>query len=481
MLFIPALTLAHGKESAALLKGGRIGENSESMVKRLVKSGSKLQAGLALAVAALVACSLPSEAAASGLSFRRHKPTADAAPQNKSPAPSQPPAFSIPVEPLGFYAPGAFYLGQRESLVSLDFLDEDRLLFTFRAPGLIHRADPGDDQERQIRAEVLKLPQGGIETEALWTLHDHERYLWMLHDGRFLLRDADTIKEGNARLELRSHLEFPGPLLSMEMDPGQQYLVTNSYEPPDKRPQNDEIANPPTAQADVATDDPSGDNPNAAEQRNIVLRILRRSSGQVMLVSHVRSLVHLPINSDGYMETLRGSNRDWVLNLNYFTGGSRILGKLDSSCQPPIEFASRDEVLVNTCLPQNGRKLVAMSTEGQKMWDAPSPPTQIWPILVVAPNGSRLARETLTLDHSIEDFGHPLDAVDIKGQWVEVYDAIGGKLALKAPASPILDGGGNVAISPSGKRVAVLNGSAIDVYELPEIMPPPSVATVPTQ
>jgi hypothetical protein len=46
---------------------------------------------------------------------------------------------------------------------------------------------------------------------------------------------------------------------------------------------------------------------------------------------------------------------------------------------------------------------------------------------------------------------------------------MGGKLDLKAYATPILDAGGNVAISPSGRRVAVLNGGAIDVYELPAI------------
>ena len=57
--------------------------------------------------------------------------------------PSQPPAFQVPVGPLGFSAPGAFYLGQRTSLVSLDFLDEDRLLFTFRVPGLMRR-DAGE-------------------------------------------------------------------------------------------------------------------------------------------------------------------------------------------------------------------------------------------------------------------------------------------------------------------------------------------------
>src|ERR1019366_6700780 len=74
--------------------------------------------------------------------------------------PSQAPAFKVSVEPLGFSAPGPNYLGQRNSLVSLDFLDEDRLLFTFRVPGLIRREAAGsaDAAERQIRAVVLAPP-----------------------------------------------------------------------------------------------------------------------------------------------------------------------------------------------------------------------------------------------------------------------------------------------------------------------------------
>jgi hypothetical protein len=247
------------------------------------------------------------------------------------------------------------------------------------------------------------------------------------------------------------------------MDPGQQYLVTNSEEPQDQKPPKGDVSSPETAQADVTvTADKSIDEPD------IVLRILRRSTGQVMLVSHVRRTVSLPINSDGYVEALRGTDgRQWILDLNYFTGGSKVLGRLDSSCQPPVEFVTQDEAIVNACVLQTGRRLVAMSTEGKTLWDAPSPPTQIWPLLVISSNGGRVARETMTLDHSIESFGEALQATDIKGQMVEVYDAIGGKLALKAYPSPVLDAGGNVAISPSGKRVAVLTHGAIDVYELP--------------
>lgn len=89
----------------------------------------------------------------------------------------------------------------------------------------------------------------------------------------------------------------------------------------------------------------------------------------------------------------------------------------------------------------------------------------------MAPNGLRVARETLMVTHPVDTYS-PLSFDDVKGQLVEVYDAISGKVDLTAPASPILDGGGNVAISPSARRVAILDAGAIKVYELPAPSPP---------
>src|SRR5208282_3569798 len=64
-------------------------------------------------------------------------------PQKESPlveqypqGPTQPPAFRIPFRPLGFSPPGPFYLLRRQSLVSLDFLDENHLLFSFQVQQL---------------------------------------------------------------------------------------------------------------------------------------------------------------------------------------------------------------------------------------------------------------------------------------------------------------------------------------------------------
>jgi len=439
-------------------------------------------AAVSLALAAALTCASP-------FTFAQERPAAPA--QQPQPPikerylvnhfpdrPSLPPAVTVPVDALGFVAPGPIFLGSRNSLVSLDFIDEDRLLFTFRVPGLIHRDPRGDTEteERQIRAVVLTLPQGAVAAEALWTVHDRVRYLWMLRDGHFLLRDRNNLLEGDATLTLKPLLDFPGDLLWIELDPAQQLLVTNSREP--VKGQSDsaaptkpgEVGSPATASANVTSDEDSSD--AGADRPNLVVRILRRDSGQVMLVSRVRTAVHLPINSVGYLENLRGRGMQWLLNLSFFSGGSRMLGNIDSNCEPDDNFVSEDEVLAIGCGPQGETRLQAVTTTGRVLWITGTPPTEVWPQLTVAPNGSRLAMSTLDVSHSVNSYA-PLGSDDIKEQSVTIFDAANGDISLVSPLSPIFDAGGNVAISPSGRRVALLNGGAIQVFDLPA---PPALA-----
>ena len=434
----------------------------------------------AVSLLALAACLVPPNA---GAQLFKHHAKADAKPaEDRKPEfpASQPAAFSIPVEPLGFFAPGAIYQGQRESLVSLDFLDEDHLLFTFHAPGLIRRmGNPAAANERQIRAVLLTLPGGAVASEALLSVHDRDRYLWMLNDGHFLFRDRADLKLGDSSLELSPLFHFRGPLLWLQVDPSQNLLVTDSREPADVKAKPGDVSSPPSSSAKMTVDSdaqaapgreaaPVGETPNTSP--DIVLRILRRQTGQVMLMSRVRRTVHLPINADGWVETLRGNGHEWIFNLNFFRGGSRIIGKIDSTCVPSVEFISNPEVLVTTCNPDESRWVVAISTDGKRLWNVSKPGTQIWPRLIMAPNGLRFARETLIATHNVNTMS-PLSFDDVKAQWVEVYNASSGKGELTAPANPILDGGGNVAISPSARRVAILDSGAIRVYELPDSGP----------
>jgi hypothetical protein len=97
----------------------------------------------------------------------------------------------------------------------------------------------------------------------------------------------------------------------------------------------------------------------------------------------------------------------------------------------------------------------------------------IWPVLVTGGDGLRIARETLMVNHGVNAFA-PLGTEDIKGQDVQVFDAANGKVVLRAQASPVFDVGGNVAISPSGLRAAIIMADGLQVFDLPPAPPLPS-------
>jgi hypothetical protein len=464
------------------------------MVNWLLRASKNKGVGLGLAVAGVMLCTLPVASAQANAAFgtgssssNRPKEPKERSLSDRFPdKPSLSPVFSVPLVPLGFTAPGPIYLGLRNCLVSLDFLDENRLLFTFRVPGLMHReaGEATSGEERQIRAVVVTLPEGKVEAEALWTVHDKVRYLWMLKNGHFLLRNRDGLQEGDAKLELKPLLQFPGPLLWLELDPTQQFMVTNTREPAVEKAgggRSQTTTRPSLNPGDLGKTDPARDNSGKTEsdKTDLVLRILHRESGKVLLVSRVARTVHLPINSDGYLDSMRGRGQQWLLSLNYFSGGSRLLGRVDSVCSPAFDFVSDRELLVTACGSSGGWSLVAMDTTGLHLWEVQTSGAAIWPWLATAADGSRLVRETMALNRSVDEYTHVLDAEAVKGQLVRVFNAADGKVALEAPASPALDSGGNVAISPTGRRVAILNAGAIQVFDLPAAPPLPAAENQP--
>ena len=391
------------------------------------------------------------------------------------------PELSIPAGPLGFAPPAPFYLGSRLSQVSLNFLDESHLLFTFRVPGLISREHKASSQppgepptidekhnERHVRAVVLDLPSGKVSAEALWRLHDAAPYLLMLKNQKFLLRDRNTVRIGDAGLHLDLFLRFPGSVSFLETSPDERLLVASTTEQPaPAKAAESEHKNSDNGSADSSPDrgsDPNHEETSAEEQT--LLRILRMDNRSVLLFSRVEGVKHLPIDGDGFYEALRGSGSNWMISFQDFHGASIPLANVESACSPALDVMASGVVLVSSCSPYGGRKLSAVTQDKRNLWEVTTPPTKVWPMLSHSAGGLRLARETLDVSHAVGP-NFPLDMSDIRGETVQVYDLANGKLELTVPASPILDGGGNFALSPSGNRLAVLSGGAIQIFNLP--------------
>jgi hypothetical protein len=404
-----------------------------------------------------------------------------------------PPSLAIPVGPLGFAPPAAFYLGDRFSQASLDFLDEDTLLFTFRVPGLIARepATPSQPQqdERHIRALTISLPEGKVTAESIWVLHDYNRYLWVLKNGKFLVRDRNTLEIGNASLHLEPFLRFPGLVSFIEFAPDQELLVTNTNEPPApelKAGAKDEPASDPGSPPSTASAAASMggrfdlDFQKLQSSSQSLVRIFSMQNRKVMLFSRVNGTVHLPVDGEGYYEALRGNESKWMVNFEHFQGASTPLGWVESACNPTLDALAPGIVLASACTGNGARRLTALARnrdkEHARLWDVSIPSTKVWPILATSADGSRLARATLEVTHPIGP-SNPLDDSDIRGQSIQVYDLADGKVELTVSATPILDAGGNFALSPSGQRFAVLNAGAIQVFDLP---PAPAIPPLET-
>ena len=411
------------------------------------------------------------------------------------------PSVSIPVTPLGFAAPAPFYFGERFAMVSLNFLDENKLLFTFRVPGLIARERPVPGQttiaERHIRAVTLALPSGEVKADNVWVLHDYSRYLWPMRDGKFLLRDRNELKIGDAQLHLEPFLRFPGQVNSVQFDPGQHLLITDTTEIPAASagpkgtaaagPASQTPGTPATAQAKMTlrgSADPDASDAEPETQR--LVRVLRMDTRQVMLFSHTSGSVHLPVDGEGYYDALRAGESKWLVAFEYFTGSSKPIGLVDSNCDPNLDALASGIVLASACLPNGARHLTAFARDREKdrarLWDLILPPTKVWPQWATSGDGMRFARSTLEVSHPIGLYS-PLDDADVRGQSVQVYDLATGTAQLTVPLSPVLDGGGNFALSPSGRRLAVLHDGAIQVFDLAPVaaLPPvpPSVPVAP--
>ena len=133
------------------------------------------------------------------------------------------------------------------------------------------------------------------------------------------------------------------------------------------------------------------------------------------------------------------------------------------------------QLLATTCKPEGGFGIIGITTTGEMLWQDSTSGYTVWPILRRSEAGLRFLRETLAVTREIGTYW-ALDRTDVKAQRIRVFNAADGSVAFEATADPVLDAGGNAAISPSGRRVALLSNGQIQIFDLPPAPALPSAA-----
>ncbi len=380
--------------------------------------------------------------------------------EQKKNEPGPKPDLRIPVGPLGYMAPSSFYLTSRLSSTSLDFIDKNHLLFTFRLPGLMKRLpdEPPDDEDQNIRAVVLSVQGGDVVAEADWRMHDRSRYLWRLGEGHFLIRQRSSLFLTDASLELRPYLNSDTALESVQISPDRKLVVIESEGRKEDR-------------RTLASTVPSlGD--AVPQAKPVQIYILHTDTRSVIAHAETLNAVEIPMMGEGRLQAVSGNQDKWLIRYLPFHGEPRTLVEVQSSCHPTEETISGNVTLIVTC-PRSGNdhQVSAVNLDGRMLWQQRWESRYIWPTFQLTQDGSRFAYSSLQVSHPVGTMD-PIDESNIVNQMVGVFDTQTGQLRMVKNAMPILRAGQNYALSPDGLRFAILREDAIEVYDLPPVSAP---------
>jgi hypothetical protein len=405
--------------------------------------------------------------------------TPKAEPQKAPAPPKLKPAASIPVQPLGFQPPSMFYLADRQSSLTLSFIDDTHLLFTFRVNALIQRT-PGDDQpgdqDQVIQADVLDITTGKVLQHTRWTMHDRQRYLWPLGHGKFLVRIGNTLYQTDSSLTLKTFLSPAHPLTLVNVSPGHKYLSVETEVPADPA----QLAPEVDLQGRVL-----------AQPQHVNLAVYRAGSSQPLFRTHSLHPLDLPVMHDGFLELLsanaqKGRGNVWLIREIEFHGlndpshlptklPARDILTFQSDCHPALLPLSPTVVLTGCAGDGADHLMTAVDLNGNKLWQQWWQARYLWHTMAYASGGSRFALGSLMTDRPLATLS-PASINDVERQLIGVFDTTTGKLVLVRDANPIVSAGQNFALNASGSRFAILRNQAIEVYNLPPSSPAPPPA-----
>jgi hypothetical protein len=403
---------------------------------------------------------------AAGLVPCRAAPLAD-----KSSSPALTPSARVPILPLGFTPPSLFYLAQRTSSVTVDFIDKDHLLFTFRKIGLMRRLpnEPPSDEDQLIQAVVLDVASGKPVRQTVWRMHDHSRYLWALRDGKFLIRQRNTLYLTDSSLELKPFLSFVHPLVCVQISPDRHFLTVESETAPP----------PPASVQDLATGNGFNTPP-----RQITIGVYATDANAeahgLLLTAEAHNAVLLPIVKDGILETAQAPEDSWqIRELPFVLPGqktdppaSRVILTVRGSCNPTLLPLS-ETVVITGCsrMEDQDRLMTAIDLNGHVLWNQWWQAKYLWHTFDFTTDGSRFAMGSLVSDRPLSTL-EPIEPDEVIKQLVGVFDTATGKLVLLREADPIVSAGQNFALSADGRRFAILRDHVIEIYDLPPAPPP---------
>ena len=337
--------------------------------------------------------------------------------------------------------------------LSLDFIDSDHLLFTFNAHSaqvlLERRPDCGPSNAcHQIRAVVIDLRNKVVAAHADWYQYDYRRYLWPLGNGRFLLRRSNDIFLVGSDLHEELLYSSPDELLWCGITADRKELILQSR-----------------VQANTGNDQ--------HDQKSNKVRIEYRDLDSIAVLKTLTAPAVLEVAplASGYADAVHNPVRQtWLVRFGESENQRRDLMQVRSPCEPDLLFPTDKTLLVGRCSMSSDAYSVSVFTlGGHPLWRQKWSQRQFYPAVLSSGDGSRVVVSTVTANR---DAQQPAPSDEKPGladveQDMRVMEAATGKEILETGAKTPFLKNENVSLSPDGLKVAVVDGTMLNLYDLP--------------
>ena len=339
--------------------------------------------------------------------------------------------------------------------LSLSFVDSDHLLFTFNghsAQELLERRQDCTSANscHQVRAMVIDLRNNQVTAKADWYLYDYRRYLWPMGNGRFLVRRSNNIYLVGSDLQEKLLYSSPDDLLWSGITVDRKQLILESRIQANTNKEQHE------------------QNPNRVK---IEIRDVDTLAVQKAYVAP--AVVEMAPVSSGYADSVHNPVRQtWLVRFGESENQRKDLMQVRSPCKPDLLFPTDKTLLVGRCSPNDDAYSVSVFTlSGHPLWRQRWSQRQFDPAVLSSDDGSRIVAGTVTPNRD----GKESAPSDDKPSWpdvqqeIRVLEAATGKELLETEAKTAFLKNENYSVSPDGRRLAVVDGTMLNLYDLPQM------------
>ena len=368
--------------------------------------------------------------------------------ENPSPPAAEPPQ-RLDLSVAGYNGLSAMARRSDKVNLTIDFVDRDRVLLTYNPKKMITRLPecPATHDDHFIHAAVLDSVSRKVLRSADWYLHDSRQYLWRLGSGRFLLRKLNSLYTIDADLNEQLLLTSPQDLLWVTVTPDGKQIVTETFD-------NDT-------------------NTKSKSKKTVRIEFRDAQSLAIQRVIKSEKEIHMEATSSGFASVIPGSSgRVWLVRFGPSEQQRDNITRVRTRRAPDVLYLSSTALLIGRDSPSHPAYSVsAFTVTGNRLWQQHWSEHRYSLLVEHSEDGSQFAISTLRpIDQTPP--ASPDDPED-KGleQTIQVFNTASGSPVLSVDASPVVLNGRNFSLSPDGRKLAVLHGLAIDLYDLPDLSP----------